>query len=337
MKVLISGDVVGHIDDLYTRVKSILRQAKSGSFDCIFCVGEFSAADREAELAKYLSGEAEPVLPTYFFEPGSSKALAPKLSQHETDVIEVAKNLYYLGRGGIKTVKKLTVAFLARDHTSQADMEGLKKVCMRPFYFGADFLLTTDWPQGAEVDLPAASFEELKKMGVHVAAAGHPDNTAAALAAKPRYHFAATRDAFFQRLPYRLPEPPPPGQKGVVFTRFVALATVGNPDKKRRWMHALSVEPVTHVAADVLTAQPAGTTECPYVMRRVMAGGNGTGGRGKRGAVAANVNGPAGKRARDDGWAERISEEEAGRRADSGMFFFADRSGRGGGRGSGRG
>lgn len=35
------------------------------------------------------------------------------------DVKQIAENLFYLGRGGIKTVGKLTVAFLGASHTSE--------------------------------------------------------------------------------------------------------------------------------------------------------------------------------------------------------------------------
>lgn len=37
------------------------------------------------------------------------------------EVTEIAENLHYLGRGGIKSVGRLTIAFLSSRHTAEGD------------------------------------------------------------------------------------------------------------------------------------------------------------------------------------------------------------------------
>jgi hypothetical protein len=36
-------------------------------------------------------------------------------------------------------------------------------------------------------------------------------------------------------------------------------------DKNKKWLHALSVEPIVHMSKEDLLAEPTGTTDCPYV------------------------------------------------------------------------
>ena len=33
----------------------------------------------------------------------------------------------------------------------------------------------------------------------------------------------------------------------------------------KKWMHALSLEPIVHMSKSDVSAEPEGTTECPYV------------------------------------------------------------------------
>ena len=36
-------------------------------------------------------------------------------------------------------------------------------------------------------------------------------------------------------------------------------------EKNKKWLHAISVEPIVHMSKEDLLAEPAGTTDCPYV------------------------------------------------------------------------
>ncbi|XP_011906866.1 CWF19-like protein 1 isoform X6 [Papio anubis] len=78
---------------------------------------------------------------------------------------------------------------------------------------------------------------------------------------KPRYHFAALEKTYYERLPYR---------NHVVLqenaqhaTRFIALANVGNPEKKK-YLYAFSIVPMKLMDAAELVKQPPDVTENPY-------------------------------------------------------------------------
>ncbi|XP_057591770.1 CWF19-like protein 1 isoform X4 [Hippopotamus amphibius kiboko] len=78
---------------------------------------------------------------------------------------------------------------------------------------------------------------------------------------KPRYHFAALEKTYYERLPYR---------NHVVLqenaqhaTRFIALANVGNPEKKK-YLYAFSIVPMKLMDTAELVKQPPDVTENPY-------------------------------------------------------------------------
>ncbi|KAM4839590.1 CWF19-like protein 1 isoform X2 [Urocitellus parryii] len=78
---------------------------------------------------------------------------------------------------------------------------------------------------------------------------------------KPRYHFAALEKSYYERLPYR---------NHVVLqenaqhaTRFIALANVGNPEKKK-YLYAFSIIPMKLMDTAELVKQPPDVTENPY-------------------------------------------------------------------------
>lgn len=46
-------------------------------------------------------------------------------------------------------------------------------------------------------------------------------------------------------------------------TRFIGLANVGNPEK-RKWLYAFNITPMTVCEPVELVKQPPDVTECPY-------------------------------------------------------------------------
>lgn len=81
----------------------------------------------------------------------------------------------------------------------------------------------------------------------------------AALAARPRYHVAAGKRAFWARAPYLNSDL----GAGAHATRFIALADVGNA-AKQKWLHALGLAPAATMTPEALSAAPAGSTPSPY-------------------------------------------------------------------------
>ncbi|CAM9986063.1 unnamed protein product, partial [Ectocarpus sp. 4 AP-2014] len=107
VKVLVAGDVKGSVTQLLAKVAQY-NKSGAGPFDMVFAVGPLTSPDSgggdEAALSPVLAGETPPAVPVYFFEAGGSESLSAKLEEHPSEVQQVASNLFYLGRGGIKTV-----------------------------------------------------------------------------------------------------------------------------------------------------------------------------------------------------------------------------------------
>ncbi|CAM9534173.1 unnamed protein product [Chrysoparadoxa australica] len=314
VKILLSGPVVdqGGLETLFKKVRGV-NASKAGPFDYLFIVGQLTHGfTEEAEVQRHLlEGATSPTpIPTYFFDGG--KGAGPLgLDDSNSEVQSVGPELYYMGKSGMRTVGKLTVAYVA----SSATPAECKRIAAMPGYRGADLLLTSDWARGVEVDLPTSTYEELKALGVHVAGVGSTVAAEAAVSVKPRYHFAGGEGIFFQRQPYR--------NSGSHATRYIALGNVSTTkDKKRKWLHAISVEPLTYMPKDTLMEEPAGSTDCPYVIIT---------GAGKRGAASAGVSrsvgGGVNKKSKvEPAWAKKIASEQTSK-PDAGTFFWGSGNG----------
>lgn len=342
VKVLLFGPVRGQFELLVSKVQAVNR-SKAGPFDIVLCVGEFSGGEGEEDealLGRYLSGEEALPLPTYFHEPGGSPSLNAILTEHALATQEVTPTLHYLGRGGVKTVGKLTIAFLARNHTAE-ELEDAARLGTMGGYGGSDFLLTTEWPRGFDADLPSSTVSSLVERGMLLAAVGDPDVAAMALSCRPRYHMAAAEGLYYQRPPYKNAGA---GKGREHVTRFIGLGNVPDSpeavaaaagDKALKWFHALSVEPISFMPKEQLAEQPEGTTNCPYILQTATS---------SVGTKRQRVEGPLGmgdgadlKRAMATPvWAKRAGVEEE-KRTDAGVFRWGESGGRGGrGRGRGR-
>ena len=101
-------------------------------------------------------------------------------------------------------------------------------------------MLTHQWPRGFHRQLPADGGvpADLLPPGVDVAGVGSECAAEICAAVRPRYHFCAGEDASFARAPFRQPAAVPRG--ATIVTRMVGLAAI-SADKKKKWLHALSL------------------------------------------------------------------------------------------------
>ena len=134
-------------------------------------------------------------------------------------------------------------------------------------FAGCDLLLTHEWPRGFHQQLPAEGGlppdllpeRDLPTVGAELVAE-------LAATVRPRYHFCGTEDAFFQRAPYRAASHPPAANlppPTTTISRLITLASVG-ADKKKKWLHALSLVPCSQMSSEQLAAAPENATESPY-------------------------------------------------------------------------
>ncbi|CAA6660931.1 unnamed protein product [Spirodela intermedia] len=267
-KILVCGDVLGRLKQLFKRVQSV--NASNGPFDVLLCVGQFfpNSPDGLEELSDYLEGRAPIPIPTYFtgdYGVGSAKW------GFKTDGLKVCDNLYWLRGSGVFHLKDLYIAYLSGRSQSQSLGFGLYS----DDDIGALRMLAED-EQIVDIFLtyPLACFfaasasmlggitnkadTSTAPQGVSDPACCDPAISELAAEIKPRYHFAGTKSIFYAREPYL-------NDKGMHVTRFVGLSAVGNKDKQK-FLHAISPTPAKSMSPADLRAKPMGTTLSPYTI-----------------------------------------------------------------------
>ncbi|KAI8475170.1 MAG: CwfJ C-terminus 1-domain-containing protein-like protein [Monoraphidium minutum] len=280
-KVLLSGDVGGALTALMKRVEAV--NSKNGPFDLLLCVGSFFPpggdepdAQPPADMLPYLTGEAQPPVPTYFigaYGRGSGAGMAALAAAGDKC------GLKYLGRAGVVEVKGLNLAFLDGRRPPRAPPAAAGELpppppaggLGAPYYTPAelevvrrdlaelagdvDVLLTCEWPAGLLGGLPG---EQATVAGMQPAACA-PAAADLAVLARPRYHVAGGQGVFYARPPYANPDL----GAGPRATRFVGLAHVGNAGK-HKFLHALGLAPAGRQTPEQLSALPEGVTPCPF-------------------------------------------------------------------------
>lgn len=262
LRVLACGDVDGKITALFNRVRAI--QKKSGQFELLLCVGDFfgTSAEAQAEWEEYKSGTKKAPIHTYVL--GAASHETAKYFQG-ADGCELAENIVYLGRKGIFTgASGLQIAYVSGREAIQdpapahcfspKDLATLVEplVCNSKFK-GVDILLTSQWPRGV--------WQYGNNPEVNTKFCGVSSIASLALQLKPRYHFAGTEGVNYERVPYRNHLVLQENAQHV--SRFIALATVNNPAKKK-YLYAFNIIPMKNMDPVELVKQPQDVTENPY-------------------------------------------------------------------------
>ena len=259
MKILVCGDLLGNLVGLLDKIRNV--EKKSGSFDMLFCVGSFfsGSPERDAALQPYITGQSLLPIPTFILGPNSPEETS-SFSKLEPTGVEICPNLVYLGTHGVyKTSNGLRIAYLSGVYESaefkrlgreqncfytEMELNYLLGYCRKEGISGLDLFLSAEWPSKvmSTPDSPAP---------------GSYPISLACLALKPRYHFAASQNLFFERAPYR--NHTILSERSTHVTRFIALANFGNPDKKNKFLYAFNTEPLSTLDPRILVSQPIGT------------------------------------------------------------------------------
>uniref|UniRef100_A0A8C9XBI8 CWF19-like protein 1 n=1 Tax=Sander lucioperca TaxID=283035 RepID=A0A8C9XBI8_SANLU len=262
VRVLACGDVEGRLTALFNRVQTI--QKKAGQFDLLLCVGEFfgTTPEAEAEWQQYKTGAKKAPIHTYILGAASQETVK---SFPSADGCELADNITYLGRRGVFTgVSGLQIAYVsgrealqepapAHCYTSK-DLSALVAPLTSSSKFrGVDILLTSQWPRGV--------WHYGNNPEVNTKFCGSSSVATLADKLKPRYHFAALEGAHYERLPYRNHVILQENAQHV--SRFIALAIVNNPAKKK-YLYAFNIIPMKTMDPSELVKQPQDVTENPY-------------------------------------------------------------------------
>ncbi|KAL6496525.1 hypothetical protein OROGR_029783 [Orobanche gracilis] len=302
-RILLCGDVLGRLSQLFKRVSSVNKSA--GPFDALLCVGQFfpdSAAQLD-EFNEYIEGRSKIPIPTYFigdYGVEAAKVLSATAKDSanlgfKMDGLKVCENLYWLRGSGkfllhVDSIACLSVTYLSGRRStsrqqfgiySQDDVDSLRALSEEPGIvdiFLSPFLLvvmrftaylfpslnfTNEWPSGVSNGSAASAVPP----GMPDPSNG--DSTISELVAEisPRYHIAGTNGLYYDREPYA-------NVGAVHVTRFIALAPVGNKDKQK-FIHALSPTPASEMSTAEISAKPPNTTLSPYSSTGESASGKG--------------------------------------------------------------
>uniref|UniRef100_A0A182WWW8 Cwf19-like C-terminal domain-containing protein n=1 Tax=Anopheles quadriannulatus TaxID=34691 RepID=A0A182WWW8_ANOQN len=256
LKLLVCGDVRGKLKSFFARIENVNK--KSGPFDLVLCVGDFFGANPEVEvLQEYKRNIKTVAAPVYILGP-TRKELAQYYA--DTQDGDICTNLSYLGKRGVYTTSGgLKIAYLSGNAQetgsnewtySKADAIAVRDSCLASKanmgdFRGIDILLTSQWPFGMQ--------EKVKESCKLVSWLAN--------AVKPRYHFCGMNDEFYESPPYR--NLPDKNTQMELATRFVGLASFGNPEKKKH-IYALSITPVEKMRVLELIQKTTDEIPSPY-------------------------------------------------------------------------
>jgi len=263
MKVMVAGDVEGSLTALFKRVEAV--DKKAGPFEMLLCVGSFFGPGNPG-WSDYKSGRVKVPLPVYILGPNAPHEL---ICYPDLVGCELAENVIYLGKQGSFTTREgLKIAYLSGLQANELGEAGdcnysptnLQALEANlgwgdPRYQGVDILLTADWPKGI-TNLTSHKDPEVDDMAV-----GSPLVSRLALLCRPRYHFSAVQGSHYERPPYRNHSSGAEQSRHV--SRFIALAKVGNKEKKK-WLYAFNITPLKTCPRQELVAQPVGVTDMPF-------------------------------------------------------------------------
>eukprot|EP00455_Lapot_gusevi_P029210 TRINITY_DN3127_c0_g1_i6.p1 TRINITY_DN3127_c0_g1~~TRINITY_DN3127_c0_g1_i6.p1 ORF type:complete len:673 (+),score=142.97 TRINITY_DN3127_c0_g1_i6:57-2075(+) len=268
-KILCCGDVRGELQQLLARVNAINKN--HGPFDLLFCVGNFFG-NKESEFEAFLNGEEEFPIPTYFIVSDDEQT---SLIDALPDGGILGKNIFYLGRSGVRDIQGLKVGFLSgvhdadlyrstearpaqyQKHYTEADANVLLKLGREQYDAGIDLLLTSEWPRNFSNTLTTPPPRDLGDVRI----LGSPVVSEIALRLAPRYHFAAHQDFYYSLPPYANFLP-----RQLHVTRFYGLASLTNAQKMKS-LYACNLTALSEMTKAQLQEHPANTVPCPYAIK----------------------------------------------------------------------
>lgn len=255
------GNVNCALNEVFTKLARL--QAKQNFSFAIVAGDLFGDCSKEEDLKQIsalLQGNISVPLPTYF-SVGSHPIPTRVIEKIQADD-EVCPNLYFIGRRGtLKTSEGIRIAALGGEITSDTNDPKVNnryyarytESDARALYgvHNADILITNDWPKSI-----------LERSNVSIPEGATVPNGVQCVAdicstLKPRYHFSARGDFFFEREPFfHLQSEEAPDAK--YLTRFINLASVNNAAKEK-WIYAFTFDPDAPLPSTV----PAGATASP--------------------------------------------------------------------------
>ncbi|KAF1979752.1 CwfJ domain-containing protein [Bimuria novae-zelandiae CBS 107.79] len=264
-KIAVIGDVNGHFPAVLGKLATL--HAKQ-NFALVIIAGNLFASPSDAteEDAKnvqlLIDGKIDIPVPTYFALGSNAfpKEVVEKLASSDD---ELCHNLHFLGkRTTMKTSEGIRIVALG----SQLDpniIAGQSQDKYPPFYSDtdakvlhgattADILITSEWPEGIRSRSKVAFNPDVQPSEQQCIADLD-------VVLKPRYHFSTSGPYYYEREPF-FHAPGEDTENLFPVTRFISLASYGNPHKQK-WIYAFSLDPTTSHPV----APPSGSTMNPLI------------------------------------------------------------------------
>jgi diadenosine tetraphosphate (Ap4A) HIT family hydrolase len=259
------GDLNGQFPAVFEKLAA-LHTKQNFAFAIIagnlFASPSDATVEDEANVQSLINGTIQVPFSTYFAL--SSNALPqPVIEKLQTSDDELCSNLHFLGkRNTLNTSEGIRIVTLG-GRLDPNIIAGQSKDQYLPYYTDtdakvlrgattADILITGEWPESVRNRSKIAFQPDVEP----------PSQQCVAdldIALKPRYHFSTSGASSYVREPFFHS---PSEESGGLFpiTRFISLASYGNPTKQK-WIYAFSLDPT----ASHPVAPPPEATLCPMM------------------------------------------------------------------------
>ncbi|KAF2008499.1 hypothetical protein BU24DRAFT_497942 [Aaosphaeria arxii CBS 175.79] len=246
-KIAVVGNVNGQYPAVFQKLGA-LQEKQNFAFALVvgnlFADPATSTEEDEKNLTSLINGNIKVPFTTYFALAGSSfpPSVVARLEANADDICE---NLHFLGKRSVmKTSEGIRIVTLG-GHLDPNIIAGESKDKYPPYYsetdakilrgaVSADILITHEWPTGIRNRSKNPFDAEQEPQSQQCLA-----DLATVL--KPKYHFSAASEAFYEREPF-FHVPSEETENLYPITRFISLASYGNPNKQK-WIYAFSLDP----------------------------------------------------------------------------------------------
>ncbi|KAF2687677.1 CwfJ domain-containing protein [Lentithecium fluviatile CBS 122367] len=262
-KIAVVGDLNGQFPAVFKKLAAL--HAKN-SFAFAIIAGNLFASpagatkEDEANVQSLINGSIEVPFTTYFAL-GSNSLPQPVVEKLASSDDELCHNLHFLGkRTTMKTAEGIRIVALG-GRLDPNIIAGQSQDKYPPYYSetdakvlrgatAADILITGEWPEGVRNRSKVPFNPDVETQAQQCIADLD-------VVLKPRYHFSTSDAFFYEREPFfHVPSEETDGLYPI--TRFISLASYGNPTKQK-WIYAFSLDPT----ASHPVSPPSGSTICP--------------------------------------------------------------------------
>ncbi|TGZ76393.1 hypothetical protein EX30DRAFT_324740 [Ascodesmis nigricans] len=247
-KVLVVGAPQSDLASLFTKLAALHSKQ---SFALCLLLGDLLPAettDDDATVRALLAGEITIPLPTYFTLGAAElpPSIAKKLTENDN---ELCTNLFFLGKRGVLTTSEgIRIVALGGKHDPNlvGSSTSTPETSFLPFYSGsdaaglrganhADLLVTYEWPEGIQTKSSVTLPDGFNPPS-------SPQIAELVKALRPRYHFTFGDSTFYEREPYRNETRSNDAPNQTRTTRFLSIASFGNPTKSKS-LYAFTLNP----------------------------------------------------------------------------------------------